>query len=216
MRVILIGPPGVGKGTQTALMEEKLGVKALSSGAIFRHEIEEHTELGATAKRYMDQGQLVPDDVTIGMMAKHIRSEEVQRRGFVLDGFPRTVEQARALDRMLGELGSPIQKALAIVVDDEVVVERLSGRLGCAHCNAIYHKKNKPPKVEGVCDVCGHELFVRSDDCPEAIRERLKVYHGTTEPVIAFYQANGTLVEIDGAGGPAEVFSQVEAALRGL
>lgn len=215
MRLILIGPPGVGKGTQAAMMEDRLGVRILSSGVIFRQEIEAETDLGRLAKRYIDQGRLVPDDVTIEMMAKRIRMADVLKRGFLLDGFPRSVDQAQALTEMLDDIDSQVDRVLALIVDDDVVVHRLSGRIGCTKCGAIYHSTSKPPKRENLCDHCNSPLFVRSDDKPEAIRERLRVYHENTEPVIAYYDKLGVLSRIDGDQAPEAVFESIINEAKG-
>ncbi len=214
MRLVLIGPPGVGKGTQAALLKERLGLKPLSSGDIFRAEIGGQTELGKLAKGYIEKGQLVPDEVTIGMMAAHIKTDEVQKCGFILDGFPRTVPQAEALDKLLAEIGQPLSSVVCLDVDDEVVVGRLSGRMGCSKCGEIYHKANKPPKVEGKCDKCGGELTIRKDDQPETIRERLGVYHETTEPVIGYYETHGALLRVNGAGEAESVYKEIVSRLQ--
>jgi adenylate kinase len=214
MRLILIGPPGVGKGTQAKLLEERLGLKSLSSGDIFRKEIEAETDLGRLAKRYIDHGELVPNGVTIEMMAKRIRSDEVRKRGFVLDGFPRTVRQAEALDEMLTEMDSRVDKVVSLEVPDEVVVQRLSGRMSCTKCGEIYHQDGKPPKREGLCDKCNGPLFFRSDDKPETIRERLKVFHENTAPVIDYYGNHDCLLRIDAEGDPETVFEKIADGCR--
>ena len=208
-RLILIGPPGVGKGTQAALLQERLDVRPLSSGVIFRQEIEAETDLGRLAKRYIDHGELVPNGVTIEMMAKRLRSDDIRKHGFVLDGFPRTVKQAEALDEMLKEMDLHIDEAVLIDIDPEVVVERLSGRLGCTKCGEIYHSKNKPPLREGLCDKCNSPLFVRTDDMPETIRERLRVFEENTAPVADYYEAAKKLRRVDGAAEPEEVYRQI-------
>lgn len=213
MRLILIGPPGVGKGTQAALLEERLGLRQLSSGVIFRTEIEAETDLGRLAQSYIDRGELVPNGITIEMMAKRIRSDEVRKRGFLLDGFPRTIRQAEALDKLLEEMEMPIDEVVCIEVDDDVVVQRLSGRMGCTKCGEIYHRDSKPPKREGLCDKCNSPLFVRTDDQPETILERLRVFRENTQPVIDYYDAKGLLMRIDGADEPEEVYS---AILKGI
>jgi adenylate kinase len=199
VRIILVGPPGVGKGTQAALLEERIGAKQLSSGNIFREELAADTELGKLAKTYMEKGELVPDEVTIGMMGKHLKAVEEAGTGFILDGFPRTVAQAQALDKLLKELGIRLDKVVSLELGDDQVVERLSARIGCSQCGEIYNKRNKPPKVENVCDKCGAELFVRKDDQPETIRERLRVFHQTTKPVVDYYESTGRLQHVDGA-----------------
>lgn len=209
MRLILIGPPGVGKGTQAQLLEQRNEIKPLSSGNIFRSEIEAETDLGRLAKSYIERGELVPNGVTIEMMAKRIRSEEVRRRGFVLDGFPRTVRQAEALDKMLDEMDMGIDKVVSLEVDDEVVVSRLSGRMSCSKCGEIYHTDGKPPKREGLCDKCNGPLFFRSDDKPETIRERLKVFHDNTAPVIEYYRGRECLLHIDAGGEPEHVYQAI-------
>lgn len=214
MRLILIGPPGVGKGTQAALLEQRLGLKPLSSGVIFRQEIEAETDLGRLAKRYIDHGELVPNGVTIEMMAKRIRTDEVRKSGFVLDGFPRTVKQAEALDEMLDDMGEWIDEVVSIEVDPEVVVARLSGRMGCTKCGEIYHSTNKPPKREGLCDKCNGPLFVRTDDQPDTIRERLKTFDENTAPVIEYYRQKGKLLSVDGRHSPEEVYEEILTGLK--
>ena len=209
MRLILIGPPGVGKGTQSALLSARLGLKPMSSGDIFRKEIEAETDLGRLAKRYIDHGELVPNGVTIEMMAKRLRDEDVRKKGFVLDGFPRTVRQAEALDELLFEMEMDLDKVVSIEVDEEVVLARLSGRLGCTKCGELYHSRNKPPKREGLCDKCNGPLFVRTDDQPETIRERLRVFRESTAPVIDYYQKSGDLQRVDGSLGPEETYAQI-------
>ena len=209
MRLILIGPPGVGKGTQSALLTSRLGMKALSSGDIFRKEIEAETDLGRLAKRYIDHGELVPNGVTIEMMAKRLRDADVRRSGFVLDGFPRTVKQAEALDEILAEMEMQLDKVVSIEVPEELIVRRLTGRMGCTKCGEIYHSINKPPHREGLCDKCNSPLFVRSDDQPDTIRERLRIFRESTEPVIEFYEQAGYLQRVDGSVGPEETYRHI-------
>lgn len=211
MRLILIGPPGVGKGTQSALLTSRLGLRALSSGEIFRKEIEAETDLGRLAKRYIDHGELVPNGVTIEMMAKHLRREDVRKHGFVLDGFPRTVRQSEALDELLFEMDMGIDKVISIEVPEEEILARLTGRMGCTRCGEIYHSRNKPPMREGLCDKCNSNLFVRSDDQPETIRERLRVFSEQTAPVIGYYERTGSLLRVDGTHGPEETYAQIVA-----
>jgi adenylate kinase len=211
MRLILIGPPGVGKGTQAALFESRLGAKPLSSGVIFRMEMEAETDLGRLARSYIERGDLVPNGVTIEMMAKRLRSPEVLRHGFVLDGFPRTIRQAEALDALLEELEVKLDKVVSLEVPGEVVVQRLSGRMGCTKCGEIYHEMTKPPKREGLCDKCNGPLFVRTDDQPATIRERLRVFHENTAPVVAHYEAKGCLQRVDACGEPEKVFEEITA-----
>jgi len=212
MRLILIGPPGVGKGTQSALLTARLGLRALSSGEIFRREIEAETDLGRLAKRYIDHGELVPNGVTIEMMAKRLRGEDVRKHGFVLDGFPRTVRQAEALDEMLFEMDMGLDKVVSIEVSEDVILHRLAGRMGCTKCGEIYHSRNKPPKREGLCDRCNGPLFVRTDDQDEAIRQRLRVFRDQTAPVIEYYERSGDLQRVSGGEGPEETYAEIVEA----
>lgn len=213
-RLVLLGPPGVGKGTQAALMEERLGLKPLSSGVVFRAEMDADTDLGRLAKRYIDHGELVPNGVTIEMMAKRIRSDEVRRCGFVLDGFPRTVRQAEALTEILDEMEMSLDKVIGMEVPDEIVIERLAGRISCTKCGEIYHDKTKPPKREGLCDRCNGPLFLRSDDRPETVRERLRVFRENTEPVISYYDERGLLLTIDARHESKDVYVEVMRRLK--
>lgn len=213
IRLILVGPPGVGKGTQAALLEARLGAKPLSSGVIFRAEIEAQTDLGELAKSYIDRGELVPNGVTIQMMVKRLRNDEVRKNGFVLDGFPRTVRQAEALDTELAKEGIPLNRVVSLEVSDDVVVERLSGRMGCTRCGEIYHSRNKPPRREGFCDKCDSPLFAREDDKPATIRERLRIFRESTEPVIGHYAGSGILVRIDASRDPEAVYKDVVEGL---
>lgn len=185
----------------------------MSSGAIFRAEIEAGTDLGNMAKRYIEQGRLVPNGVTIEMMAKRMRQPEIARNGFILDGYPRSVVQAEALELLLEELHQPLDGVVSIDIDDEKVVTRLSGRIGCTRCGAIYHSLTKPPKRDWICDNCNSPLFVRSDDTPEAIRERLRLFHEITDPVRDYYVDNGSLKRINGDQDPKAVFCDIMAAL---
>jgi len=209
LRLVLIGPPGVGKGTQSALLTARLGLRALSSGEIFRREIEAETDLGRLAKRYIDHGELVPNGVTIEMMAKRLRAEDTRKHGFVLDGFPRTVKQAEALDELLFEMEMELDKVVSIDVPEDIVVNRLSGRIGCTKCGELYHARNKPPKRDGLCDRCNGPLFVRSDDQEETILERLRVFREQTTPVIEYYAKTGSLERVDGSVGPEETYAQI-------
>jgi adenylate kinase len=209
IRLVLIGPPGVGKGTQASLLEETYGVKPISSGDIFRKEIEAETDLGRLAKRYIDHGELVPNGVTIEMMAKRLRSNDLRKNGFVLDGFPRTVRQAEALQEILADMDEHLTKVVSIEVPEEVVVARLAGRMGCTKCGEIYQAQTKPPKREGLCDKCNSPLIVRSDDTPETIKARLHVFNETTRPVIDYYEGEGMLQRVDGQGSPHEIFKQI-------
>lgn len=202
--LILIGPPGAGKGTQAAMLEQTLGLKQVSSGDLFRENLKNETELGKLAKQYMDRGELVPDDVTIAMVKDRIARPDCAR-GVILDGFPRTLEQAKALDEMLAAQNSAIRLVPLLTVPDEELMERLTGRRVCRACGATYHLRFNPPKVAGVCDACGGELYQRSDDSPETVRNRLFVYYKQTSPLIGYYFAKGLLVKLDGQGPIAEV-----------
>lgn len=212
--MILIGPPGVGKGTQSALLEQRLGAKPVSSGMIFRAEIEAQTDLGELAKSYIDRGELVPNGVTIQMIVKRLRSDEIRKRGFILDGFPRTIRQAEALSTELDQLGVSLDAVISLEVPDSQVVARLSGRMGCTRCGEIYHSMNKPPKRPGFCDKCDNPLFVREDDREETINERLRVFHETTAPVIGYYETHHSLIRIDANRASEEVYQDILKALK--
>ena len=211
MRIILIGPPGVGKGTQAALLVGRKGVTSLSSGEIFRREIEAQTDLGRMAQRYISHGELVPNGVTIEMMAKRMRDPEIRRHGFILDGFPRTIRQANDLQEILEELDMPLQKVFSLFAPDELIVSRLSGRMGCTKCGAIYHSANKPTRRQGYCDVCNSPIVVRSDDQPETIRERLRIFREDTAPVIEFYNNLELTMTIDATRDAEEVYKEIIA-----
>lgn len=213
IRLLLIGPPGVGKGTQAALLKDRFGATPIASGDIFRYELRNNTELGKIAQQYMERGELVPDEVTIGMMVKHLQTDEVRENGFILDGFPRTVDQALALETELHVMGTPLDRVISIAVDDEVVVERLSGRLVCPQCGATFHKVHHQPKSDGICDNCSAELYVRKDDHPDTIRERLRVFKESTAPVVEHYASKGALLYIDGSKAPEAVFEDIVAGL---
>ncbi|MEQ1822481.1 MAG: adenylate kinase [Fimbriimonadaceae bacterium] len=209
MRIILIGPPGVGKGTQAAMLEQRLGAKVLSSGVIFRSEIEAETDLGRLAKSYIDRGELVPNGITIEMMAKRLRTDEARKSGFVLDGFPRTIRQAEALDQLLFDMDITMDRVISLEVDDEIVIKRLAGRIGCTKCGEIYHSANKPPKREGFCDRCDSVLVTREDDRPETIRERLRVFRESTAPVVEYYDRVGALRRVDAGHDTETVYEDI-------
>jgi adenylate kinase len=208
-RLILVGPPGVGKGTQASLLQTRLGMIPLSSGTIFRSEIEADTDLGRLANSYIKRGELVPNGITIEMMAKRLRTDEVRKHGFILDGFPRTIRQAEALQELLADMDIVLDKVVALKVDDDIVIQRLAGRIGCTKCGEIYHSRTKPPMREGWCDKCNGPLIVRSDDKPETIKERLRVFREQTEPVLEFYSQLGLLHLVDGTGEPEAVYEEI-------
>jgi adenylate kinase len=195
--LIFIGPPGAGKGTQAAMLEKELGLKQISSGDLFRENLKNQTELGLLAKSYMDRGELVPDEVTIRMVQDRMRRPDCAQ-GIILDGFPRTLQQASALDAMLAGQGSQIDLAPVLTVSDEELIARLTGRRVCRGCGATYHVIFNPSRAEGVCDACGAELYQRSDDSLETVRNRLYVYYKQTSPLIGYYYAKGLTTFIDG------------------
>ncbi|MFN3406382.1 MAG: adenylate kinase [Caldimicrobium sp.] len=214
MNIVFLGPPGAGKGTQAKILIEKYGIPQISTGDMLREHRAKGTELGKKAQEYMDKGLLVPDEIILGMVKERLSQPDCEK-GFILDGFPRTVAQAEALDKILAEMGRKLDFALALVVPDEVLVERLTGRRTCKSCGMMYHIKYKPPKVEGKCDVCGGELYQRPDDNEETVRNRLKVYHESTAPLIDYYRSKGILREIDGSKSIEEITAQLISILEG-
>ncbi len=214
MKLILFGMPGVGKGTQAKILAQKHGAVHISTGDMLRANIQNGTPLGTMAKGYMDKGELVPDNLIIAMIEEVLSSAKA-KKGYVLDGFPRTVPQAESLETILWRANVPIDKAINIVVDEEEVVRRLSGRMTCSNCGAIYHKYNQPPKAENTCDSCGHiGLVQRNDDKEETVRHRLEVYHKNTEPVLQFYRNKGAIVDVDGGKSVEEVTASIEQLLE--
>lgn len=212
MRVVLVGAPGAGKGTQAKFIAQHFGVPAISTGDIFRANLAAQTPLGIEAKKYMDAGDLVPDEVTIGIVRERLKEDDATD-GFLLDGFPRTVPQAEALNDMLAQLDRPLGAVLELQVDDDEVVRRLSGRRTCRKCGHIWHVEFDPPAVESVCDTCGGELFQRDDDKPETIRRRLDVYNEQTAPLVGFYRDLGLLRTITAQGKVDEITKLAIAAL---
>ena len=204
MNIILIGPPGAGKGTQAKRMIDRLGVPQISTGDMFRAAVKEGSPMGKKAKEYMDKGALVPDDVVIGVVKERFEKPDT-RKGFILDGFPRTLEQAKALDKLLGDLGSRIDHVVVIEVPDDSLVGRLTGRRTCRGCGYMHHVEFDPPKAEGVCDKCGGELYLRDDDKEATIRDRLSTYHAQTSPLIDYYSKSGIVRKIDGTRSMEEV-----------
>ncbi len=213
--VILLGPPASGKGTQAAILKDYLGLPHVASGDLFRYNLKHQTPLGLQAKTYMDRGALVPDDVTIAMVLDRLAQEDCAG-GALLDGFPRTLAQAQALDHALAEHGRRISRVLNIQVPDDVLVERVSGRRICRTCGETYHIRFKPPKTPGVCDLDGGELYQRDDDKPETVRNRLSVYWKQTSPLVDYYRQQGVLVDIDGNQPIEDVTAQLKEALANL
>ncbi len=214
MRLILFGPPGAGKGTQARRLAEAYGIPQVSTGDILRQARAEGTELGRKAAEYMDAGKLVPDDLIVGIIEERIAQPDA-RAGYILDGFPRTIPQAEALEAMLNRRGEKIDAVVSLEVPDEAIVERLSGRRTCPECKAMYHVAFNPPKEEGRCDGCGAALIRRSDDEPAAIRQRLEAFHAQTAPLKAFYRERGLLREVQGTGNIEEVYERIRSALSG-
>lgn len=212
MKIIMLGAPGAGKGTQAKKIADKYQIPHISTGDIFRANIKEGTELGLKAKQFMDQGLLVPDEVTIGMLLDRIHQDDCEK-GYVLDGFPRTIPQAESLTKALKEMGESIDYAIDVDVPDENIVNRMSGRRACLKCGATYHVAFAPPKQEGVCDVCGSELVLRDDDKPETVQKRLSVYHEQTQPLIDYYKKAGVLHSVDGTQQMEAVFAGITAIL---
>lgn len=212
MKIIMLGAPGAGKGTQAKMIADKYQVPHISTGDIFRANIKNGTELGKEAKKYMDQGLLVPDELTVKLLLDRVANPDCVN-GYVLDGFPRTIPQAEVLDAALTELGDKIDYAINVDVPDENIVKRMSGRRACLACGATYHIEHIPPKTEGICDKCGQELVLRDDDKPETVMKRLNVYHEQTQPLIDFYSNKGILKSVDGTVDMMDVFAAIVAIL---
>ena len=208
MKIIMLGAPGAGKGTQAKMIAEKYAIPHVSTGDIFRANIKNCTELGKEAKKYMDQGKLVPDELTVKILLDRVAQPDCAN-GYVLDGFPRTIPQAEVLDKALRELGDKIDYAINVDVPDENIVNRMGGRRACVGCGATYHIKYNAPKVENTCDTCGGELIIRDDDKPETVQNRLSVYHEQTQPLIDFYEKQGVLKTVDGTVDMNDVFAAI-------
>jgi adenylate kinase len=200
MFLILLGPPGAGKGTQAALLAQERGLAHIATGDMFREAMRSGSEVGQQAKAYVDRGELVPDEITVRMLLERLTQPDCSG-GCMLDGFPRTLEQAKALDSALAGRGQAVDQVAYIRVGAEELIERLGGRWTCRQCGAVYHQRNSPPKTAGRCDQCGGELYQRSDDQPETVRRRLTVYFRDTEPLVEYYRQRGKLVEVDGGQG---------------
>lgn len=212
MKIVMLGAPGAGKGTQAKMIAEKYGIPHVSTGDIFRANIKNGTALGMEAKTYMDQGRLVPDELTVKILLDRVAQPDCAN-GYVLDGFPRTIPQAEVLDEALQEQGEKLDWAVNVDVPDENIVRRMSGRRACLKCGATYHIEHIPPKKEGVCDVCEGELVLRDDDRPETVQNRLKVYHEQTQPLIDFYTGRGILRSVDGTRDMRDVFTAITEIL---
>ena len=208
MKIIMLGAPGAGKGTQAKKIAEKYHIPHISTGDIFRANIKNGTELGKKAKTYMDQGLLVPDELTVDLVIDRVGQDDC-KDGYILDGFPRTIPQAECLDAALEKRGEKVDFAINVEVPDENIVNRMSGRRACVGCGATYHIKYNPTKVDGVCDACGEKLVLRADDKPETVQKRLGVYHDQTQPLIDYYTKSGVLKEVDGTVDMEDVFQAI-------
>lgn len=208
MKIIMLGAPGAGKGTQAKQIADKYQIPHISTGDIFRANIKEGTELGTKAKTYMDQGLLVPDELVVELVADRIVKDDC-KNGFVLDGFPRTIPQAEALDEALAKIGEKMDYAVDVDVPDENIINRMGGRRACVNCGSTYHIVNIPTKVEGICDKCGKEVILRDDDKPETVQKRLHVYHEQTQPLIDYYKNQGILKSVDGTRPMDTVFADI-------
>lgn len=212
MKIIMLGAPGAGKGTQADKICAKYNIPHISTGDIFRANIKNNTELGQKAKSYMDKGELVPDELVVDLVVDRIKADDCTN-GYVLDGFPRTIPQAEALDAALAAINDKVDYAINVEVPDENIINRMSGRRACVACGATYHIVHIPTKVEGICDKCGAELILRDDDKPETVKNRLNVYHEQTQPLIDYYTAKNVLHEVDGTKAMEDVFSSIVSIL---
>lgn len=208
MKIIMLGAPGAGKGTQAKMIAAKYGIPHISTGDIFRANIKNGTELGAKAKEYMDKGLLVPDELVVDLVIDRFKEPDCEK-GYVLDGFPRTIPQAEALDKALTAIGESVDYAINVEVPDENIINRMGGRRACVGCGATYHVVYSPTKVEGKCDTCGADLIIRDDDKPETVKNRLSVYHEQTQPLIDYYTEKGIIAEVDGTVDMNDVFDAI-------
>ena len=213
MKIVMLGAPGAGKGTQAKRISEKFSIPHISTGDIFRANIKNGTELGTKAKVYMDQGLLVPDELVVDLVVDRLQQEDC-KNGYILDGFPRTIPQAEALDNALTAIGEKMDYAINIEVPDDFIIERMSGRRACVACGGTYHIVNIPTKVEGICDACGGALILRDDDKPETVKKRLDVYHEQTQPLVDYYQGKGILVDVDGTKDLIDLFNEIVEILQ--
>ena len=213
MKIIMLGAPGAGKGSQASRIANEYKLPHISTGDIFRANLKEETELGKQAKSFMDKGELVPDDITIAMLLNRIHEEDC-KNGYILDGFPRTIPQAEALKEALAKEGEKIDLALDVEALDNLIIKRMAGRRTCPNCSAIYHIETLKPKKEGICDLCGSELIQRKDDNEETVKNRLKIYHEMTEPLISYYKKENVLEEIDGTENLDKVFETVKEIIK--
>lgn len=214
MKLILLGPPGAGKGTQAAMLEEKFNIPQISTGDMLRAAVRTQSPMGMKAKQCMDAGELVSDDIVVGIVKERLQEDDCQQ-GFILDGFPRTLPQADALKQVLIDIDKPLDSVISLQVDTDALVERLTGRRTCSKCGKGYHLKFDPPGADGRCSLCGGELILRDDDCEETIRNRMQVYHQQTEPLEGYYRSEGLLTEIDGMVDIQEVQAAIIKALQG-
>ena len=208
MKIIMLGAPGAGKGTQAIKIADKYGIPHISTGDLFRSNIGNNTELGREAKQYMDAGKLVPDELTVRMLFDRVSNEDC-KNGYVLDGFPRTIAQAEVLEEEVGKRDDRIDFAINVDVPDDHIIRRMSGRRACPKCGATYHIEHVPPKKEGICDSCGEKLILRNDDAPETVQKRLDVYHEQTQPLIDFYDKRKILRTVDGTKDLQDVFGEI-------
>jgi adenylate kinase len=215
VRLVLLGPPGAGKGTQAQALVTRYAIPQISSGDLLRAVVREDSDNGREAASYMDRGQLVPDEFVLKLISERFRKQDA-RDGFILDGFPRNVSQAEALGQRLARAGLMLDKVIAVMLADDEILERITGRRTCRNCAAMYHVVFEPPTKPGVCDKCGGELYQRDDDSEDTVRERIKVYHAMTQPLLDYYQRLGLLAEVDGVGRPEEVAKRVLTALEGV
>lgn len=213
MKIVMLGAPGAGKGTQAKMIADEYKIPHISTGDIFRANIKEGTELGKEAKSYMDQGKLVPDELTVKILLDRVAKDDCTN-GYVLDGFPRTIPQAEVLEDALNKLNDKIDFAINVEVPDENIIRRMGGRRACVSCGATYHIEHIPPKTENVCDRCDSGLILRDDDKPETVKNRLQIYHEQTQPLIDFYSSKGVLKEVDGTVDMKDVFAAIKAILN--